>query len=61
MSALPAQVHLPLPRTILAMPLRSWLLNTSVAYRPHNLARHAFPKSFIAKLKAEQAAKKAAA
>jgi hypothetical protein len=50
-----------LPRTIIAMTLRGLLMNTSVAYRPHLLARFAFPKSFVDKLKAEQAAKKAAA
>jgi hypothetical protein len=62
MSSLPAPPRpLPLPRTIIAMPFKSLLMNTSVAYLPSTLARFAFSKSFIAKLKAEQAAKKAAA
>jgi hypothetical protein len=59
MSALPASPKpLQLPRTILAMPFRSLLLNTSVAYQPHLLARFAFSKRVIAKIKAEAAAKK---
>lgn len=61
MSELPKRVHLPLPRTIIAMPLRSWLLNTSVAYVPHLLAQVSFLPSFVKKLKADLAAKKAAA
>lgn len=61
MSALPATPKpLQLPRTILAMPFRSLLLNTTVAYQPHLLARFAFPKRVIEKIKAEAAAKKAA-